>query len=218
MDSDKKSSLIRLDMRGPSRAADCLDCLVAFPAAVERMRSTDDVTDFAHTMLSGTHAAFEALEGPDQDGLLFVAAAAQDLFYRHVMQITILDNCTRAYCSIAVHYFFNQLSKHGVRTFYILDNTLREDRFQLVLELFDLAGIQTVTPRRDGLSWHTLDMKLRSGLDGPGHVVYVEPDAEVDYLEAAAQLAGEVPCVATYRNLAPEDPQYEIINLKGASV
>ncbi|HET7561449.1 MAG TPA: hypothetical protein VFJ87_03610 [Rhodanobacteraceae bacterium] len=210
--------MIRMDMRGPSRAAECLDCVVALPAAVERMRSDCDDAKFALTMADGTRAAFEALESSDQDGLLFVAAAAQDLLYRYVMQLSILDRYTRAYCSVAISCFFKQLSQHRVRTFYILDNTLREDRFQLVLELFDLSGISTVTPRRDGLTWPAIDAKLRAGINDHGHVAYVEPDASVNHLEAVARLACEIPCVATYRNLAPDDPQHEIVNLKAADV
>lgn len=217
MDQNQKSALIRMDMRCPSRAAECLDCVVAFPAVVERMRSDCDDTNFAITMADGTRVAFEALESSDQHGLLFAAAAAQDLLYRHVMQISILDRYTRAYCSVAVRYFFKQLAQRGVSTFYILDNTLREDRFQLVLELFDLSGIATVTPRRDGLTWPALDAKLRAGLNGHGHVAYVEPDAAVNHLEVVAQLACEIPCVATYRNLAPDDPQHEIVNFKVAN-
>ena len=167
-------------------------------------------------MIAGTRVAFESLEATDKEGLLFVAAAAQDLLYRYVAQLTVLDRYTRAYCSHVVRFFFEQLSRHNVPTFYILDNALREDRFQATLELFGLSGIATVTPRRDGLAWPTLAARLRGGLNAFGHVAYIEPDAAVNYLDAVKQLAAEDPCVATFRNLAPDEPEHQIINFKSA--
>jgi hypothetical protein len=205
-----------MDMRGPSRAAECFDCVVAFPTAVERMRATGDDHDLAQTMIAGTRVAFEALESPDRHGLLFVASAGQDLLYRYVMRVTILDRYTRAYCSQVVRYFCERLSERDIRTFYILDNTLRDDRFAATLELFELSGIVTTTPGRDGLAWSPLATRLRASLDAVGHAAYIEPDALVNHLDAARQLAGEIPCVATFRNLAPDNPRHEIINFREA--
>lgn len=219
MNPNQKSDLIKIDLRGPSHAADCFDSIVAFPGAIERMRTAGDDHNFPETMVAGTRAAFQSLNSTDHDGLLFVAAAAQDLLYRYVMQLSIMDRFTRAYCSIVVRYFFEQLTERGIRTFYILDNTLREDRFAATLELFALSGIVTTTPNRDGLSWSVLAPRLRATLDAGGHAAYIEPDALVNHLDSALKLATEIPCVATYRNLAPDDTRHEIVNFSpGASL
>ncbi len=212
MNPNQNPELIRIDMRGPSRAADCFDCIVAFPGAIERMRTTGDDHNFTETMVAGTRAAFQSLESTDHDGLLFVAAAAQDLLYQYVMQLNIMDRFTRAYCSVVVRYFFEQLAERGIRTFYILDNTLREDRFAATLELFTLSGIVTTTPTRDGPSWAVLEPRLRATLDAGRHAAYIEPDALVNHLDAARKLATEIPCIATYRHLAPDDPHHDVIN------
>jgi hypothetical protein len=66
MNPNQKTALIRTDMRGPSRAAECFDCVVAFPAAVEQMRATGDDHNFAQTMIAGTRVAFESLQSPDR--------------------------------------------------------------------------------------------------------------------------------------------------------
>ncbi|MEO6923709.1 MAG: hypothetical protein ABI142_07790 [Bryocella sp.] len=216
MDENQKSALIRMDMRGTSAAENCFDGIVAFPAAVEKMRSTRDDRNFAQTMIAGTQLAFRSLADSDDAGLLFVAATAQDLLYRYVMQLTVMDRYTRAYCSTAVRYFFERLSERRIRTFYILDNTLRQDRFAAMLELFELSGIVTTTPSRDGSLWPGLAARLRATLDGGGHAAYIEPGDLVNHLDAARHLGCEVPCVATFRNLAPDDPQHEIINFKAA--
>lgn len=212
----EKSILLRMDMRGPSRAADCLDGVVAFPGAVERMRAANDAQGFPDIMVAGTEVAFRSLESCDRDGLLFVASSAQDLLYRYIMQLSMIDHYTRVYCAVVIRCFFLRLSQQKIRTFYILDNTLREDRFAAVLELFDLSGIATTTPGRDGTEWPTLSLQLLAGLDAVGHVAYIEPDASVNHLEAAQKLAGGLTCVATFRNLAPDDPQLQIITLKAS--
>ncbi|MDA3876581.1 MAG: hypothetical protein PF483_05790 [Halothiobacillus sp.] len=214
MEFDEKSSLIRMDMRGSSHAEECLDCVVAFPAAVEQMRVEMDGGDHAETMLRRTTAAFGLFEQTDREGLLFAAAAAQDLLYRYITQLSILDRYTCKYCSLNVRYFFEQLSKRGVRTFYILDNTLREDRFQALLQLFELSGIGITTPRRDGTAWEALEIRLRAELDTTGHIAYIEPDDLVNHIDVAKKLAKELQCVATFRNLAPDNSEHEIINFQ----
>src|SRR5215813_1790009 len=212
MKPNQKSELIPLDVRG-TRAADCFDCIVAFPSVVEQMRTRTDATDLARTIIRGTKVAFASLESSDRDDLLFVAAGAQDLLYRYIMQLTFVDRHARTYCRLVVRYFFEQLSKRRIRTFYILDNTLPEEHFRATLELFELSGIVTATPRRDGLAWPALTTKLSTGLETVGHVAYIEPDAAINHLGVARELASELPCVATFRNLAPYYPQFEIIQV-----
>lgn len=214
MDPERKSALIRVDMRGPSRAADCLDGVVAFPGVVERMRASGDGRDLVRMMFGGTEVAFESLRDDDLDGLLLVAGAAQDLLYRHLAEISIVDGYTRLYCEIVVRYFFEQLSEHGIRTFFILDNSLREDRLAAILELFESVGISTATPARDGLLWPALAERIRGALEAGGHAAYIEPDALVNHLDAAKELGREIPCVATFRNLEPGDARNQVINMK----
>ena len=43
-----------------------------------------------------------------------------------------------------------------------------------------------------------------------------ESDGEVNHLEKALMLARESVCVATFRNLAPQDPGYEIVTFRTA--
>lgn len=214
LDPNLKAALIRMDLHDSCRPSDCLGGVTAFPVGVQQMRIENDDSNFAHKMIAETRLAFERLQPHDRDGIMFVAASAQDVLYRHLMKLTMFDRFTRAYSLLMVRYFFECLSEQSIRTFYILDNTLRDDRFEAVLELFELSGIGTTTPRRDGSDWPTLASRLAESLDAMGHVAYIQPDATVNHLAGARQLASKLPCIATFRNRDPQEAEYEIINFR----
>lgn len=212
MNENPESMLIKVDMNGSPIEANCLDCLAAFPIAIERMRADRDDFYIPDTMIGHTREAFDMLDDRGAD-IRIVAIAAQDLLYQQVARLTILDNYTKAYVDKVARYLFSQLTSRAISTYFILDNSLRDDRFGLLLHLFDLAGVTVVTPRIDGKEWQRLSSRIRAALTANLHVAYVEPDAEVNHLDAAKGLAGEFSCVATFRYLAPEDPQLQVISL-----
>lgn len=208
-------SSFSIDMRGSSPEADCLDCIVALPVAVDRMRDADNDIDVPKSMIQRSLEAFGALESRPRKNALMVAAGSQDLLYRQIASLTVMDRYTVAYFSQVVRYFFMQLSAREVRTFYVLDNALREDRLSALLNLFDLGGISTVTPRRDGKGWRSLSARISERVRELGHVAYIEADGEVNHVEEAKTLSLQLECVATFRNRAPEDPSFELLRLAG---
>ena len=204
---------VSINLRGESPEADCLDCLVALPLAIDRMRSATNDHEIPDKMIEKTRDAFSATAGRDRRAMLLAVAGCHDLLYRHIANLTVMDRYTKSYFMQVVRYFFMQLSGHNIRTFYILDNSLRDDRFAAVLTLFDQAGISIATPRRDGSDWSSLSARIRERMEKIGHVAYIEPDGGVNHLEAAKKLAGELECVATFRNRAPAEDEIELLRL-----
>jgi hypothetical protein len=193
---------------------DRFDCLRALPTAVQQTREKGpDGVEIHNSMHRQTGETFRALDTEPRRNLFIVAGGAQDRLYRHVAALTMLDVYTRVYWESVIGHFFTQLSKRNLRTFYVLDNAIREDRLAAVLELFDRAGIATTTPRRDGKEWQALAARLTHQVETVGHVAYIEPDAEINYLELAKALARDLGCVGTFRNLAPEDPRVQLFAL-----
>lgn len=215
MSEDPESILVSVDLRGPSAEADCVDCLVALPAAIEKMRRMSDTSDIPETMAAHTREAFARVDAEGGDTRI-VAAGASDRLYRHFAQLTMMDQYTRAYIRKAIRPFFEQLTKREILTYYILDNTLRVDRLQGAIEIFQLAGVSVVTPPMHGWDWEMLRSQIRTHLESGSHLAYIEPNAMVNYIELARQLAGEFACVASLRNLAPEDPSLQILSLGSA--
>jgi len=214
MSQDPKSALFRIDMTEPSGPSGCFDCVVGFHGFIDEMRDREDKQSIPEIAVAATEVAFEALAVSDRSGLVLVASGSQDHLYRQIMQLTILDEYTRTYCATAIRCFFDELKKQGIRTLYILDNELREDRFQCVLELFQTCGIVVTTPRYDGAELPKLIEKLSLSLDHVGHAAYIEPDATVNHLDSIKNFASEVTCVASFRNRAPDDPSLEIVRLQ----
>ncbi len=207
---------VSIDLRGDSPEADCLDCLVALPLAIDRMRSAANDHEIPDGMIETTRDAFGAIAGRERRAMFLAVAGCHDLLYRHIANLTVMDRYTKSYFMQVVRYFFMQLSGHNIRTFYILDNSLRDDRFAAVLALFDQAGISTATPRRDGRDWLSLSARIRERMENIGHVAYIEPDGEVNHLEAAKKLARELDCVATFRYRAPAEDEIDLLKLPNA--
>ena len=213
MQTDPGDLTLRVRLSRPSPEADCMDCLVAMSVAVDRLRAGSIDVTAVEALVAHTQAAFRKLDEGDNGRLLLVAAAADDCLYRFVAQLTVLDAHTRFYISMAIGSFYAQLSQRKVRTFYVLDNALRDDRLEAVLELFELAGIAAVTPRRDGLDWTELADGIQGRLSVTGHVAYIEPDAQVNHIASALELGRRSGTVATFRNQPPDDPNYQILAL-----
>ena len=202
---------VRADMSGPGAAADCLDCLVAFPVAIAKMREDQDVSSIPESMVSHTKDAFARFD-QTSDNPTQLAFSAADKIYQNLAQLKIRDIFTDAYVSIVVREYFRQLSLREQTVFYILDNAIREDRFQLLCELFPPAGIVVVTPPLHGGDWRQLKMLIESTVYNHRHVAYIEPDATVNHIESAIRLAKELKCVSTFRCLDPEESKFEILN------
>ncbi|WP_162375202.1 hypothetical protein [Pseudoxanthomonas sangjuensis] len=207
-------STIGVNVRDDKLAADCLGALVAFPVAIQHMRESNDAISIPNHMQAHTRDAFAAIDAAQQDCRM-IAAAATDRLYRHIVELTVLDAFTRSYTAVAVKEFYSQLATRQVGTFYILDNSLRQDRFMAVLELLNIAGISCFSPNTHGTDWLPIERGIRQ--IASSHVAYIEPDATANHLAAAIALAKGLNSVATFRNEAPENPSISVINLPRAN-
>jgi hypothetical protein len=194
-----------------------LDGLVSFAVAIDRMRQQSDIVTVPQAIREHTRNAFAALDNAGSD-LRMIAAGSTDLLYRQVMSLTQMDQYTLGYTATVVNAFYRLLAERGVRTFYVLDNSLRQDRFLAVLRLFKEAGITTFSPNTHGLEWQPIQRQIASSLGGANaHVAYIEPDASANHLESAVALAKQSAAVSTFRNEAPENPSFSILSLGSAS-
>lgn len=113
----------------------------------------------------------------------------------------------------AVGHCVDELRRGGIRSFFVLDNALRDDRFAAFVQLFGLAGYSVTSPHLHGLEWEGLEARMRADLVERRCIAYAEKDATVNHLEAVKALAVASGYAAALRNLGPETPEVEILGL-----
>ena len=151
---------------------------------------------------------------PDPRLLRALAAMVVDRMYRHAMTLVTKGPEDSLYYARVFRYVLDVLAFRGVRTFYILDNTIRFDRFHLLMTLFMHAGISVVTPystSEGALPLETVLEQIEIELFAGRHVAYVEMDATVNYLDAVKAKAKTTASLVFFRNRAPDDPHVEHI-------
>lgn len=145
-----------------------------------------------------------------------------DLLYLVVSILTLRDAHTTMYYTNIIGYFFRLLAGRKVLFFYVLDNTLRDDRFRLTIELYEAAGFSVVYPYNLGdldfsekytklqtRDYKAIEKEIDAAREKKEHILYVEKDSSVNYLDDVLHLAeefqGEYECV--FRNKGPAEEQ-----------
>lgn len=137
-----------------------------------------------------------------------LAVFVADHTYRFSAQAEMVDQYVHAYFFAVTRYLWDCISARGVRFFYVLDNTIREDRFKLAYDLFLRSGVAVVTPYdwKSEQTWELAERHLRLHLMAGRHIVYIEKDASVNYLNRVLEVARRSLHKTVLRNRAPDDP------------
>lgn len=165
-----------------------------------------DLVDYAASFFADVQVTQHQLEAL---GVMFV-----DRLYLYSSELTVKDYRTHLYFSKVTRYVLDVIRARGVRIFYILDNEIREDRFELALRLMFDAGMWVVTPyltdrspaSLDAVRW-MIDVQLLAGR----HVAYIEKDASIDYLRPVKDHATATEWFVIFRNQVPTNRQLEHI-------
>lgn len=98
------------------------------------------------------------------DQLRQLAVYTIDKIYRIAAKLEVRDAYTVTYFKKVVARFMKSLQDKGIEIFYILDNELREDRFELTVMLYELSGVSVVAPYNGNkaLSFEEVEEKLKS--------------------------------------------------------
>ena len=91
--------------------------------------------------------------------------------------------------------------------------TLRDDRFLALKDLAELAGVHVIGPKDGSLSEAQAREMIDFHVTLHHHILYVEPDSSVNYLNPVGIAVQKTDCVVAYRNLASLDPSIQILSL-----
>lgn len=193
-----------LDRINPRKLTDLADREV-IPLYIEEMRAADDVS-IIPMFLRGYAADYLRDVSVDASLLESLAIFVADQTYRFASQALLQDTYVNAYFAGVIAYLWDCIRERGVKMFYVVDNTMTDERFQLAYSLFLRSNVAVITPY-DGLTtWDEIRGLIRVQMIAGRHIAYIEKDASVNYIDAVAETASRSFYVGVIRNRAPEDP------------
>lgn len=202
-------NVFKIDLTADSPERRSLDCLIPLSECAAEMRRRGEDRTIPVAALEGVIEAFGRMDVGG--GLSLLALTAADIFYRSICRLTILDRSTRTYVKVVGNYYFRNLSERGARCFYVVDNSIRDDRFHGIVELFGLAGFAVVSPHLDNVGWPDLEARLHQCVADKRHIFYVEKDTSVNFLDAVKALATNSGMAAGFRGESSDTPAIEIL-------
>lgn len=145
-----------------------------------------------------------------------------DELYKKVTQLTSRDINTDGYFAIIINRLFVELANKDVLCFFIIDNSVRDDRFKLVVELFNIIHFKSIFPYvTDKLEYSEnytifpakefkeVKAEIKNAIIQNRHILYIEKDDRVNYLKnvllIAEEIQGEYLCV--FKNQSPESDE-----------
>src|SRR5262249_17235197 len=133
-----------------------------------------------------------------------LAISVIDGLYVQICKMDRLDKFTNAYVDVFVRTLMTFLTKNKMLGFYILDNSIRDDRFRVTLDLFRLAGFECIHPysaknfeysdnytRHSVRDFKEVENQIDQAAQNLRHILYVEKDDSVNYLKEVMWIADE---------------------------
>ena len=201
----------------PNKVEDIILRMDEYLSAMRTMEK-DEVMAFVHTLDAYIKNYFS--KSTDELTLKKMAVELTDIMYIKISAFDIRDIHTAGYFGIVVASLFWELKIKGILCFFILDNSIRDDRFKMTVELFGSAGFAGVYPysvkelqhsdqytKLPVLDYKSVEKEIDEAKDRKRHIFYVEKDDSANYLKQVLQIAEEFQneYVCIFRNKAPSE-------------
>jgi hypothetical protein len=176
------------------------------------MRQGEDLDTIPKMLNSFNDTIFKASD-ISKDQLRQLGVYAIDRTYRFTTELEVRDVYTVTYFKSVVARLMQSLQKSGIEIFYILDNELRQDRFELTTMLFELSGAAVVSPYNGNeiLSFEEVEDRLKGHMTHRRNMLYIEKDSSVDYLGKVIRIATESRYIGIFRNHEPSVDYLKIL-------
>jgi hypothetical protein len=116
------------------------------------------------------------------------------------------DLHTDAYFAIVLERLFFELSQRNVRSVFVLDNELRDDRFKVLTELFSIAGFTVIDPYEirpnfygEGYTpcparpYELVEKDLSKSIHNCKNILYLEKDDSVNFIDSVLMFTRSIP-------------------------
>ena len=193
----------------PKLSSDSIELMEVY---IAYMRAHKDFETVPDTM---NHFNDQIFVGKDisLDQLRQLAVYTIDKIYRIAAELEIRDEYTTVYFKRVVARLMKSFQDKGIELFYILDNEIRQDRFELAVMLYEWSGATVVTPYIGDktLSFEEVEERLKSPMAHGRNIVYIEKDASANYIEKVMKMATESKYVGLFRNYEPSESYLKVL-------
>jgi len=217
----------------PKKISDVLDNTEAY---IAEMRQKQDMETIPAELKDYIWKYFRET---DMNKMLLekVACFAVDKICRIAAVMTMADKYTYAFFAGVMPAIWDYLQGRGVDTFYILDNSMREDRFKLNYDLYKLSGFCVATPYFDYadnsalktdkektvniimdppftyhyLNFEAVEAQIKKFMSSTQNIVYIEKDSTVNYIDKVVEIGKNSKYLCIFRNKEPTDAHIQII-------
>ena len=198
----------RIDLT-PQLFSDSIEFMAVY---IAYMRSSGDTATIPG-MLQRFNSRIFTNPAISTDQLRQLAVYAADKLYRFATKLEVRDAYTVVYCKTVIAQLLASLRDSGTSIMYILDNELRQDRFELAVLLFELSGAAVVTPYAHGgaVSCDAVEDRIKSLSADGRHIVYIEKDASVNYIGQVIRTPTRSKYIRVFRNQAPDSNHVEVL-------
>ena len=221
----------------PKKITDILDNAEAY---IAEMRQTQDKETIPKQLSNYAWECFRTME-LDKALLEKLALFLVDKTYRVSATISgVLDVYTYSFFAGVMPKLWDAIQGRGVDTFYILDNSMRADRYKLACDLFGLSGFIVIGPYFDEktdtkilktdeekkvtivmdplgagvddyLNFEAVEAQLNHYMKLTQNIVYVEKDSRVNYIDKVVEIGKQSNYLCIFRNLAPDTDKVQVI-------
>ena len=213
---DKEILASTLDVLRPKKIS---DIIIRVDEYIEYMREhrqgVEEFLDFIEHYIS------DYLSNPflNEEELKISTIKIVDEMYIRVTKFTKWDICTDTYFGVLMNNFFYGLSMRNIFVLFVLDNQIRDDRFKLLVELFEACHFTTIYPYvaekleyGDGCpylpikEYKVIEKEIDDAVAQKKHICYVEKDDSANYIKNVLSLAEEYQneYLCIFRNQAPD--------------
>jgi hypothetical protein len=185
----------------PKLSSDSIELMEVYIAYMRAHKDFDTVPD----MLNCFNDQIFVGKDISTDQLRQLAVYAIDKIYRIAAELETYDTYTEVYFKKVIDRFMKALQDKGIEVFYILDNEIREDRFELAVKLYEMSGATVVTPYISDktLSFEEVEERFKSPMAHGRNIVYIEKNASVNYIQKVVDIACASTYIRIFRNYAP---------------
>jgi hypothetical protein len=202
----------------PNKISDIVHRMDEYISAI-REAGEDEGRDVANFLLKFITDYFENEKADDLE-LKKITVEMVDDIYVKIMNLKQRDAYTNIYFGNVLNRLFWELRQNNILAFYIVDNTIRDDRFKMLIELLNSVQFAVVYPyifdeikysenysKYPTKEYKDIEKQIDEGVKQKKHILYVEKDDSVNYLNNILALGEEFQSkyVCIFRNHSVDD-------------